>query len=153
MSISDSGPRDSSGDGDHVQAPSNGAAATHVCHESRELPLVDLAVLEDLEEQVGGPDVARSFAQDFVNMVDQRQSHLVSALERQDRDAALDAVISLKIASAMVGGARLGRLAEKLEVFIRRGGLDSAQALLGAVASHGGATAEELQFGYILKAG
>jgi HPt (histidine-containing phosphotransfer) domain-containing protein len=152
MSISDSGPGDSRRDGDHVEASSSGATVLHLCRDGRELPLVDLAVLEDLEEQVGGPDVARSFAQDFVNMVDRRQDQLVAALERQDRAAALDAVISLKIASAMVGGTRLRRLAEKLEVFIRRGGLDAAQALLGTVASHGGATARELQFGYLLKA-
>jgi HPt (histidine-containing phosphotransfer) domain-containing protein len=152
MSISDSGPGDSRRDGDHVEVPSSGATVLHLCRDGRELPLVDLAVLEDLEEQVGSLDVARSFAQDFVNMVDQRQNYLVAALERQDRAAALDAVISLKIASAMVGGARLGRLAEKLEVSIRRGGLDTAQGLLGAVACDGGATAKELQFGYLLKA-
>jgi hypothetical protein len=115
-----------------------------------ELPLVDLAVLQDLEEQLAHPAVAQKFARDYATLWSQRHQKLAAALDRQDAAAALDAVISMKIASAMVGGLRLSRLAEQLEEFIRRGDLKHGRALIAAVEFHGSATVKELQDTYIL---
>ena len=81
----------------------------------RELPLLDPAVLRELEDQLGAPDIAVGFARDYATLWGQRQGHLVAAVERQDRERALDAVISLKISSAMVGGLRMALLAEAVE--------------------------------------
>jgi hypothetical protein len=115
-----------------------------------ELPLVDLAVLQDLEEQLAHPAVAQKFARDYATLWTQRHQKLATALDRQDVAAALDAVISMKIASAMVGGLRLARLAERLEEFIRKGDLEHGLALIAAVELHGSATVKELQDTYIL---
>jgi hypothetical protein len=115
-----------------------------------ELPLVDLAVLQDLEEQLARPAVAQNFARDYATLWTQRYQKLAAAVDRQDVPAALDAVISMKIASAMVGGRRLARLAEQLEEFIRSGDLESGHALISAVELHGSATVKELQDTYIL---
>jgi hypothetical protein len=115
-----------------------------------ELPLVDLAVLQDLADQLAHPAVAQNFARDYATLWTQRYQKLAAAVDRQDVAAALDAVISMKIASAMVGGLRLARLAERLEEFIRRGDLEHGHALIAAVELHGSATVKELQETYIL---
>lgn len=115
-----------------------------------ELPLVDLAVLQDLSDQLAHPAVAQNFARDYATLWTQRYQKLAGAMDRQDFAAALDAVISMKIASAMVGGLRLSRLAEQLEGFIRNGDLENGLALIAAVEVHGSATVKELQNTYIL---
>lgn len=113
------------------------------------LPLVDQAVLKELEEQLDGPTVAMRFARDYTDLWEQRFRRLASAVARQDRAAAMDAVISLKISSAMVGGLRLAWLAEQLEHFIRREDYDGGHSVLAEVAEHGGKTVRELRFMYL----
>ena len=117
------------------------------------LPLVDAGVLEDLEEELNGSELAIRFARDYADMWDQRYSRLALAVDNQDRAAALDAIISLRITSAMVGGVRLARLAEVLESLIRQDDFRQGQALMERVAEHGGQTVSELQANYILKNG
>lgn len=117
------------------------------------LPLVDAGVLEDLEEELNGSELALRFARDYAAMWDQRYSRLALAVENQDRATALDAIISLRITSAMVGGLRLARLAEVLESVIRQGDFGQGQALMESVAENGDQTVSELQANYILKNG
>lgn len=114
-----------------------------------ELPLVDAAVLQDLEEQLGQPDIAWNFASDYAAMWGQRQRRLVASVGREDRAAALDAVISLKVSSAMVGGLRLAHLAERLEAAVRDGDLQDGAAQLAVIAINGRATVKQLQLRYI----
>ena len=115
------------------------------------LPLVDAAVLEELEDELAGSGLAQRFARDYAAMWDQRCTRLAAAVDSQDSESALDAVISLKISSAMVGGVRLAKLAELLEVLIRRGDFGQGLALMKRVAQEGGQTVSELQATYILK--
>jgi HPt (histidine-containing phosphotransfer) domain-containing protein len=117
------------------------------------LPLVDAAVLEELEDELAGSGLAQRFARDYAAMWDQRCSRLAAAVASQDSESALDAVISLKISSAMVGGVRLAKLAELLEVLIRQGEFGQGQVLMERVAQDGGQTVSELQATYILKNG
>ena len=117
------------------------------------LPLVDSGILEDLEEQLDGAELALRFARDYTAMWDQRFTRLALAVQNQDRASALDAIISLKITSAMVGGVRLARLAEMLETVIRKGDFGQGQAMMERVADHGDRTVSELQANYILKNG
>lgn len=118
---------------------------------ARLLPLVDAAVLEELEDQLAGTQLARQFARDYASMWEQRYTRLATAVESQDGRAALDAAISLKITSAMVGGVRLAKLAELLEAVIRLGDFGQGQALMERVAEDGTRTISELQATYILK--
>jgi len=115
----------------------------------QELPLLDAAVLEDLEEQLWQPVIAWNFANDYVSMWGQRYRRLVASVERGDRVAALDAVISLKVSSPMVGALRLAYLAERLEAAVREGDLQDGAALLAMIAIHGRATVNELRLRYI----
>lgn len=112
-------------------------------------PLVDPAALQDLSEQLNSTAVAQGFARDYAEMWDQRYDSLAGALDRRDQAAALDAVLSLKTSSSMVGGLRLAELAGRLEAAIRAGNLQYAESLLGDVAARGSETVDELQYSYI----
>ena len=115
------------------------------------LPLVDTGILAELEEQLDGTELALRFARDYAAIWDQRCAKLAAAVQNQDTETALDAVISLKITSAMVGGLRLARLAELLESVIRQGNFGQGEILMKRVAEDGNQTVSELQTSYILK--
>lgn len=123
--------------------PAKGAAADG----SEEEPLVDPAALQDLGAGLDDAAVARDFARDYVKMWDSRYQSLAAALERGDEEASLDAVLSLKISSAMVGGIRLSRLAREIERAVRRGDMDRARSLLPTVADDGRKTIGIIQSG------
>jgi hypothetical protein len=114
------------------------------------LPLVDAAVLQELEDELAGTGLAQRFARDYTAMWGQRYSRLAAAVRQEDGDSALDAAISLKISSAMVGGLRLAKLAELLEALIRRGAFGEGRVLMERVAADGDLTISELQSTYIL---
>ncbi|WP_190987525.1 Hpt domain-containing protein [Pseudarthrobacter sulfonivorans] len=112
---------------------------------------MDLAVLKGLEDQLGRVQMARDFAEDYSELWGQRERRLVDSLQSGDRTAALDAVISLKVSSAMVGGLRLARLAAVLEDAVREG--DLHYEALAMVSIHGPATIAELEHRYLRKGG
>ena len=134
-------------------APTPAASAAPLLEAAALLPLIDAAVLHELEEELAGPGLAQRFARDYATMWDLRLARLETAVDGQDEDLALDAVISLKISSAMVGGVRLAKLAELLEGLIRQGDFVQGQAMMPGVAQDGARTVSELQETYILENG
>ena len=112
-------------------------------------PLVDPSALQELGSQLESPAVAKGFARDYTNLWDRRYQSLATSLDSGDEAAALDAVLSLKTSSAMVGGVRLAGLARELEDAIRVRDADRARLLLQEVAESGDDTVEELQFSYL----
>lgn len=95
-----------------------------------DLPLLDDQALHDLEQQLEDSTAARSFARDFISIWDERYAKLSTAVLGGYQTASLDAVLSVKIASAMVGAARLAKHAQDLEEAIRRGAMaDAVDAL------------------------
>lgn len=96
-------------------------------------PLVDPDVLHDLEDQLDSPAAARAFVRDYVAVWDERDSRLSSAIARRNQAASLDAVLSLKITSTMVGATQLVSLAKALERLLREGRLEEAEAALPQV--------------------
>jgi hypothetical protein len=140
----------------HSQDPETASAAQGVPAalpapglRERELPLLDPSVLEDLAEGLGGgAAIARKFAQDYAGLWDQRQRRLMESVECEDLAGALDTVISLKVTSAMVGGARLAHLAGKLEATVRHGDRQEGAALAAVIGIQGRAMIEELQLRY-----
>lgn len=111
------------------------------------LPLVDPLVLQELEAELGRPDLATNFAKDYVVMWERRERRLVASVQEEDLTAALDAVISLKVSSAMVGALRLAFLAQTLEASVRRG--DISGGIVRELSVHGRATVEELRAQYL----
>ena len=112
--------------------------------------VVDPTALQNLGVQLESPSAAKGFARDYAKMWDQRYNSLASALDRRDEAGSLEAVLSLKTSSAMVGGVQLARLAGVLEEAVRGGDMDRASSLLGEVAESGSETMDELQYSYIL---
>lgn len=107
--------------------------------------MLDVAVLQDLAEELGQSDMAWKFADDFATMWGRRERCLRDSLGREDHEAVLDAVISLKVSSAMVGGLRLASLAQALESNLREGDLPDPEAVMALVSLQGQATVEELR--------
>ncbi|MEC5180045.1 Hpt domain-containing protein [Arthrobacter sp. CG_A4] len=149
-----------------LSAPVNGDANTDLSPESSPggaglvvgdatpaapAPLVDPAALQELGVQLDSAAVAKGFARDYANMWDQRYDSIASAVNRCDQAAALDAVLSLKTSSTMVGGVQLAQLAGELEDAVRDGHMDQAHSMLDDVAERGSETVDELQFGYVLR--
>ncbi|UYY80893.1 Hpt domain-containing protein [Arthrobacter sp. YA7-1] len=116
-----------------------------------ELPILDLAEFQLLEDQVDNPLIARTFAGDFAKLWAKRYEILATAVERGDMAAALNAVLSLRTSSIMVGGVRLAVLAAQLEERIRKSELREARPLLKEVAECGHLTVQELKDSYVLR--
>jgi hypothetical protein len=136
---------------DHVRTPLSHPAAPETVSGRRleDIALLDLLVLQDLESQLAKPAVARNFALDYIEIWEQRYLNLAAAITGQDRTAALDAAISLKIGSAMVGGLRLAGLAEDIENLVRSGSWDQGQLLLAKVGVLGRQTVAQLRQSYL----
>lgn len=127
-----------------------GGAPVPAAADGAALPLVDPAALQELGSQLDSPAVAEGFARDYANMWDHRYQALATSLDTGDDAAALDAVLSLKTSSAMVGGVRLAELAGELEDAIRGRETHRARTLLRAVAESGNDTVDQLQHSYEL---
>lgn len=115
------------------------------------LPLINPQVLLDLERELDDPAPALAFARDYVASWAGRSAKLAAAVERQDPEAALDAVLSIKNASAMVGAARLAQLAIELESVIRRQDMAAAAAALPLLQACGEQTVAALRSGYLAR--
>jgi hypothetical protein len=120
--------------------------------DTKDLPILDATVLGDLEEELADSGLMCRFATDYAALWQPRLGRLAVAVEDQDRDAALDAAISVKVSAAMIGGLRLARIAETLEHAIRRDILDDGH-MMRALAEAGRATVKEIELRYSLVGG
>jgi hypothetical protein len=143
--MSNSGSSTGDGGANGVCLPASGDPADG----STGVPLVDLTVLQELEEDMGGTGVARSFARDYISIWDKRLGYLERSVEDNDRELAMDAVLSLKNSAFMVGGSRLAGLAVELERLIRVGDLAAVQKLFPVVAQTGEETVRALKLCYL----
>lgn len=83
-------------------------------------PLVDQSVLDRLREELEEDEgYCRVFVGNFIEFLPQRIGRLRLALTTGDLEGSVDAVLSLKTASQMVGAERLACLATELEGEIR----------------------------------
>lgn len=116
------------------------------------LPLVDLAVLSHLESQLNDPRPAREFARDYITGFEDRYLRLTRSIGNRDLPAALDAVLSLRNSSRMVGAMRLSALAADLESAVVAADLDTARRCLADIERCGLDTVGELEAGYLASA-
>lgn len=114
------------------------------------LPLVDPSVLAELDAEL--PGSARRFAVDFARLWGRRRDRLVGAVAAGGTDEAVDAVLSLKVSSMMVGAQRLAWEAARLESALRAGGGDLAQ-MCAVIAECGSRTVEALGEAWSQEAG
>ena len=93
------------------------------------VPLLDPAVLERLRTELDDDDgVWKVFVQNFIEHLPHRTEKLRLALTTGDLTGAMDAVLSLKTSSQMVGAERLAGLAMDLERSLRRESVDAEPA-------------------------
>lgn len=114
------------------------------------LPLVDLAVLARLEGQLNDPQPARAFARDYILGFEDRYLRLTRAIGNRDLPAALDATLSLRNSSSMVGASRLSALAAGLESAVVSEDLDTARRALPDIERCGLETISELEARYLV---
>ncbi|MGY3568212.1 Hpt domain-containing protein [Sinomonas sp. RB5] len=100
--------------------PRPGKPDPHPRPGARPSPLLDLDVLAGLEAEI--PGAGHRFASAFVDLWEQRYARISAALQDGHPDEALDAVLSLKVSAAMVGGRRLANEAASMEIILRSGG-------------------------------
>ncbi|MCO4250430.1 Hpt domain-containing protein [Pseudarthrobacter raffinosi] len=93
------------------------------------VPLLDPAVLDRLRTELEDDDgVWKVFVQNFIEHLPHRTEKLRLTLTTGDLAGAMDAVLSLKTSSQMVGAERLAGLAMELERALRHEGIDNEPA-------------------------
>lgn len=147
--MSSSGSSTSDGGASGVCLPGPGAAAQDDSEQAEGLPILDLTVLRELEEDMGGRGVARAFAKDYIGIWTKRLTYLERSVADNDLELAMDAVLSLKNSAFMVGGSRLASLAVESERLIRAGDLPALRMLLPVVAQTGAQTITALKRTYL----
>ena len=149
MSIPGSGAAESSANGVCLPASGIPGGMAHNESESAALPVLNLDVLHDLEEDMGNTGVAHNFARDYIQIWDKRRTYLEASVAHDDADATMDAVLSLKNSAMMVGASRLAQLAVNMERLVKSGDLSAVRRLLPFVALTGDQTVCGLQHGYL----
>lgn len=82
--------------------------------------LVDPTVLTGLQAELGGDrSIVSRFVRSYIDLLPWRVGRLHHALNNLDIEDAMDAVLSLKTSSHMVGAICMSRLATELEISIR----------------------------------
>jgi hypothetical protein len=147
--MSSSGSSTSDGGANGVCLPGPGTAAQDEPELAEGLPILDLTVLRELEEDMGGRGVARAFAKDYIGIWTKRLTYLERSVADNDLELAMDAVLSLKNSAFMVGGSRLASLAVESERLIRAGDLPALRMLLPVVAQTGAQTITALKRTYL----
>lgn len=112
-------------------------------------PLVDLAVLQELELQVQDQAVVLAFVHEFVDLWESRYARLAQALDPLDLEIALDVLLSIKTAAAMAGAVRLSEDAGALNDTVKTGDAAAAIVLLPKLESCAQQTLQELSDVYI----
>jgi HPt (histidine-containing phosphotransfer) domain-containing protein len=89
-------------------------------NDANALPLLDPAALNRLRDEVDDDEgVWKVFVRNFMAQLPQRTEKLRLALTTGDLPGSLDAVLSLKTSSQMVGAERLAEFALSLERLVR----------------------------------
>lgn len=113
------------------------------------LPLVDLTVLADLERQLNDAGPARAFARDYITGFDDRCRRLAGSIADQDVPAALEAALSLRSSSIMIGAERLAALVAIVGTAVSAADLYTARRGLPGIEQCGLDTIAELEARYL----
>lgn len=81
-----------------------------------------------LAEEARSSDAMCEYVRRYRNLLERRVFRIVDALAAADLERAMDAVLSLKASSAMVGGCETADLAHRLKVALSVGDLPRARA-------------------------
>lgn len=113
--------------------------------ESRDLPLVAREILDALHDELAAPELYRAYVGRYLEMWPGRYRRLVSAVDAEDDEALVDAVLSVKTSAGMLGALRLEQLALDMEDAVRKRRMDRVRALLAELELCGQLTTEQLR--------
>ncbi|AUZ35657.1 hypothetical protein C3B78_15165 [Arthrobacter sp. PGP41] len=83
-------------------------------------PALDLAQLMKIGDDLS-PEIALRFLSDYLGMIPGRWSRILLALDDEDPDVVLDALVSLRITSSMAGAWEAEAHCRELESLVRAG--------------------------------
>ncbi len=108
-------------------------------------PVLQLQSLAGLDEETQNDNAVHRFVSTFRAMLPGRVSRIVSAVRARDADTAMDAVLSLKVTSSMIGALRMEQLCRCVEHALVREDYDAAELAGGCVELHNGVLALALE--------
>lgn len=120
--------------------------------DGNEVPLVSRDVLDALEQELEDPEAYATYIRLNHRLWPVRHQRLVEAIRAGDATGAMDAVLSLKSASQMIGAMQLAELALTAERALRDGRLRAAEELLQDLEICGTATMKQISREYSLGA-
>lgn len=112
-------------------------------------PLLDLTALRAMESDFHDATPVRNFVQDFISIWDDRYARLLDASADEDRRAAINVLMGIKVSSVMLGAAQLKSVAEDIELRVRKGYARVSDSLLIALQDCGERTIQELTDVYL----
>jgi HPt (histidine-containing phosphotransfer) domain-containing protein len=115
-------------------------------------PLISGDVFSALQADVN-PEVARRYLMQYLQMWDGRYTRLSSAITAGNKEAAVDAVLSVRTSAQMMGALRLAAVAARIEEALAGGETRRAVPLLDELEACGRLTMEELRRRFIPEIG
>lgn len=98
-----------------------------------------------MHEELAAPELYRAYVGRYLEMWPDRYRRLVSAVDEEDDEALMDAVLSVKTSAGMLGALRLEQLAFDMEDAVRKQRMDRVRALLAELKLCGQLTADQLR--------
>ncbi|NSX37182.1 Hpt domain-containing protein [Pseudarthrobacter oxydans] len=93
-----------------------------------EHPLIDSRATLDLADQMDSPHAALRFLSDYLVMLQGRLGRILVGLTGEDAETSMDAILSLKISSAMNGAHQAAASCHSLEALVHGGCFEMARA-------------------------
>ncbi|GIU58059.1 Hpt domain-containing protein [Arthrobacter sp. NicSoilC12] len=88
--------------------------------------LFDPQIIHTLAANLGNKALAYRFLSDYLDLLPRRKSRIIDALGDRDPEVAMDAILSLKITSAMVGAHDAENRCRILQSLVTQGNLETA---------------------------
>lgn len=130
---------------DHGDAPLGVDAVQVPVAPGKAAPLLDPAVLRDMQRDFSDPAAVQRFARDFCADLPGKIDRLDLRLAEEDAVAAEDAVLSVTTSAAMVGALRLGQAGRATLRLIATGNLAGARRTVSLLRACADDTLRELQ--------
>ena len=87
----------------------------------------DPQVIQTLAGNLGNKTLAIRFLSDYLDLLPKRKTRIIGTLREDDQEAAMDAVLSLKITSAMVGAHNVEDRCQVLQSLITQEDFEAAR--------------------------
>lgn len=125
--------------------PGSGKDGALAGKQYQDLPVVARGILDVLQGELASPELYKEYVGRYVEMWPGRYRRMVSALDADDQEALMDAVLSVKTSAGMLGALRLQQLALTIEDAVRKQELDGVRAVLHELESCGQLTSDQLR--------